>query len=144
MRLLLLGAPGVGKGTQSKLLVEEFKIPQISTGDMLREAIRNNTPLGLKAKSYMDQGQLVPDEIIIGLVEERLRLDDAHYGFILDGYPRTIPQAEALDALLSRMSIQIDAVIDINVDSEELVNRLSHRIICRSCGAVYNKVTNPP
>ncbi len=144
MRLLLLGAPGVGKGTQSKLLVEEFNIPQISTGDMLREAIKKNTNLGVKAKGFMDQGQLVPDDLIIALVEERLKEKDAHYGFILDGFPRTIPQAEALDSLLEKMNIMIDAVIDINVRHDSLINRLSNRIICKNCGWVYNKLSSKP
>ncbi len=144
MRLLLLGAPGVGKGTQSKLLVDEFNIPQISTGDMLREAIKKNSDLGMKAKSFMDSGRLVPDDLIIDLVEERLKQKDAQYGFILDGFPRTIPQAEALDHLLGRMNIKIDAVIDINVHHEKLIERLSSRMICRNCGWVYNKVSSKP
>jgi adenylate kinase len=144
MRLLLLGAPGVGKGTQSKLLVQKFGIPQISTGDMLRDAIKKNTPLGLKAKEFMDHGSLVPDDVIIALVEERLQAPDAQKGFILDGFPRTIHQAEALDRLLTKMRIKLDAVMDITVPQKRLIERLSNRLVCRQCGSVYNKLTYPP
>ncbi|MBX7151784.1 adenylate kinase [bacterium] len=144
MRLLLLGAPGVGKGTQSKLLVEKFKIPQISTGDMLREAIKANSSLGIKAKSFMDKGSLVPDDVIIDLAAERIRASDCANGFILDGFPRTIAQAEALDRLLNEKNIGLDHVIEIAVSQTNLVERLSNRVICRNCGSVYNKLTNPP
>lgn len=144
MRLMLLGAPGVGKGTQSRKLTDTFKIPQISTGDMLREAIRKNTPLGIEAKSYMDNGRLVPDDLIIALVEERLKADDALKGFILDGFPRTLPQAEALERSLQKMQIKLDAVIDFNVPYENLVERLATRLVCRNCGTVYNIITHPP
>ncbi|NUM80764.1 adenylate kinase [bacterium] len=144
MRLLLLGAPGVGKGTQSKLLVEKFKIPQISTGDMLREAIKANSALGIKAKSFMDKGSLVPDDVIIDLAAERIRASDCANGFILDGFPRTIAQAEALDRLLAEKHISLDHVIEITVSQTNLVERLSNRVICRNCGSVYNKLTNPP
>lgn len=144
MRLLLLGAPGVGKGTQSKLLVEKFKIPQISTGDMLREAIKANSSLGIKAKSFMDKGSLVPDDVIIDLAAERIRASDCTNGFILDGFPRTIAQAEALDRLLAEKHISLDHVIEITVSQTNLVERLSNRVICRNCGSVYNKLTNPP
>lgn len=144
MRLLLLGAPGVGKGTQSKLLVEKFKIPQISTGDMLREAIKANSSLGIKAKSFMDKGSLVPDDVIIDLAAERIRASDCTNGFILDGFPRTIAQAEALDRLLAEKHIGLDHVIEITVSQTNLVERLSNRVICRNCGSVYNKLTNPP
>ncbi len=144
MRLLLLGAPGVGKGTQAKLLMAKFHIPQISTGDMLREVIKNNSLLGQKAKQFMDKGKLVPDDVIIDLVEERLKSADAQKGFILDGFPRTIPQAEALDRLLHNMRIAMDVVMDIRVPEKNLIERLSNRLICRNCGTVYNKITHPP
>lgn len=144
MRLLLLGAPGVGKGTQARKLVDTFKIPQISTGDMLREAIKNNTPLGLQAKSYMDSGKLVPDDLIIALVEERLKAPDAQKGFILDGFPRTLPQAESLERSLQKMQIRLDAVIDFNVSYDNIVERLSNRLVCKNCGTVYNRVTHLP
>ncbi len=144
MRLLLLGAPGVGKGTQAKLLVEKYNIPQISTGDMLREAIKQDTPLGRKAKSFMDRGALVPDDLIIGLVEERLGKTDAKTGFILDGFPRTIHQAQALDRLLEKLDIALDLVIDISVQQENLIERLSNRMVCKRCGAVYNRISLRP
>ncbi|MBL7994181.1 adenylate kinase [bacterium] len=144
MRLLLLGAPGVGKGTQARKLVDTFNIPQISTGDMLREAIKKNSPLGIEAKTYMDDGRLVPDGLIISLVEERLKAGDAQKGFILDGFPRTLPQAEALENSLHKMQIKLDAVIDFNVPYKNLVERLANRLVCRSCGTVYNVVTHPP
>ena len=144
MRLLLLGAPGVGKGTQARKLVDALKIPQISTGDMLREAIKKNTPLGTEAKTFMDAGQLVPDGLIIALVEERLKSNDAQKGFILDGFPRTLPQAEALERSLQKMQIKLNAVIDFNVPYENLIERLSNRLVCRSCGTVYNIITHPP
>ena len=144
MRLLLLGAPGVGKGTQARKLVDAYKIPQISTGDMLREAIKNNTPLGAQAKSFMDSGKLVPDDLIIALVEERLTEADAQKGFILDGFPRTLPQAESLEKALKKMQIKLDAVIDFNVSHDDIVERLSNRLVCKNCGTVYNRVTHPP
>ena len=144
MRLLLLGAPGVGKGTQARKLVDAYKIPQISTGDMLREAIKNNTPLGAQAKSFMDSGKLVPDDLIIALVEERLAEADAQKGFILDGFPRTLPQAESLETSLIKMQIKLDAVIDFNVSHDDIVERLSNRLVCKNCGTVYNRVTHPP
>lgn len=144
MRLLLLGAPGVGKGTQSKLLQDQHNIPQISTGDMLREAIRNNTPLGIKAKEFMDKGALVPDDVIIHLVKDRLEKADTKPGFILDGFPRTIHQARSLDRLLEELRIGIDLVLDIAVPSEDLIERLANRLICRTCGAVYNRISLRP
>lgn len=144
MRLLLLGAPGVGKGTQARKLVDALQIPQISTGDMLREAIKKNTPLGLEAKTYMDSGKLVPDDLIIALVEERLKAPDAQKGFILDGFPRTLPQAESLERSLKKMQIKLDAVIDFNVSHDDIVERLSNRLVCKNCGTVYNRVTHPP
>jgi adenylate kinase len=144
MRLLLLGAPGVGKGTQSKMLVEKFTIPQISTGDMLREAIKNNSPLGIKAVNFMNEGRLVPDDVIIGLVHEKLKSHHCRHGFILDGFPRTVAQAEALDGILLELKIQLDAVIDITVSKKHLFERLTNRLICKQCGEVFNKITKPP
>lgn len=144
MRLLLLGAPGVGKGTQAKMLVDRFGIPQISTGDILREAMKNNTPLGIKAASYVNSGQLVPDDIIIGLVEEKLKSHHCRHGFILDGFPRTVAQAVALDNIMREMKIGLNAVIDIVVSKEHLFQRLTNRLLCKICGEVYNKITKPP
>jgi adenylate kinase len=143
MNLILLGGPGAGKGTQAKKLIEEFKIPQISTGDMLRAALANKTELGLKAKEYMDKGALVPDEVVIGLIEERLAQSDASNGYILDGFPRTVPQAEALDRVLGKLGQKIDHVLSIEVDNEELVKRLSGRRTCRDCGAMYHVMFTP-
>ena len=137
MKIILFGPPGVGKGTQAKLLVEEFHSVHISTGDLLREAVKNKTNLGLKAKTYMDAGNLVPDEVVIGLIEEVLRPDEARENFILDGFPRTIPQATALDALFQKLGIQLDNVISLEVDNEEIINRLSQRRLCRGCGRIY-------
>ncbi len=122
MNLILLGGPGAGKGTQAKLLIEKYKIPQISTGDILRAAVKEGTAMGKKAKEYMDAGKLVPDEVVIGIIEDRLKQADAQKGFILDGFPRTVPQAEALDATLKKMGSKIDHVISIEVDEEELVS----------------------
>ncbi len=144
MRLLMLGAPGVGKGTQSKMLVDRFNIPQISTGDILREAIKNNTPLGIKAIGFMNEGRLVPDDIIIGLVHEKLNSHHCRHGFILDGFPRTVAQAEALDKIMSELKIGLDSVIDIVVSKEHLFQRLTNRLICKNCGEVFNKITKPP
>ncbi|MDJ0787342.1 MAG: adenylate kinase [Myxococcota bacterium] len=126
-RLLLLGPPGAGKGTQAKILVERLGIPQISTGDMLRAAVSAGTPVGVEAKSYMDAGKLVPDEVVIGVAEERLRQDDAGSGFILDGFPRTVAQAEALDALLEKLSVRLECCVSLTVDEDELVGRLLKR-----------------
>ncbi len=137
MKIILFGPPGVGKGTQAKLLVEEFHSAHISTGDLLREAVKNKTNLGLKAKTYMDAGNLVPDEVVIGLIEEVLRSDEARENFILDGFPRTIPQAAALDALFEKLGIRLDNVISLEVDNEEIINRLSQRRLCRGCGRIY-------
>ena len=145
MNILLMGLPGAGKGTQSERLVKDYQIVHIATGDIFREAIKNETPLGLKAKSYTDNGNLVPDEVTNAIVRERLAQDDVKArGFMLDGYPRTSAQAEALDHNLEELGTQIDAVIYIEVDPEVLKDRLSGRIICRNCGATYHKLYNPP
>ena len=134
MNIILLGAPGAGKGTQAAVICEKLNIPTISTGNIIREALKNGTEMGLKAKSYMDAGKLVTDEVVIGIVKERLAQDDCANGFILDGFPRTIPQAEALDA----MGVVIDKVIDIEVADEVIVNRLSGRRVCEKCGRPYH------
>jgi adenylate kinase len=139
MRIVLFGPPGVGKGTQAKLLVEEFQSLHISTGDLLREAVKNKTPLGLEAKKYMDGGNLVPDEIMIGLLEEVLQTDQAKCNFILDGFPRTVAQAKALDAMFERMNITLDGVISLRSEHEEVIRRLGNRLICRECGRIYNR-----
>ena len=131
MKLILLGAPGAGKGTQAEVICNALKIPAISTGNIIREALRLGTEMGLKAKSFMDAGQLVPDDVVIGIIKERLAKDDCANGFILDGFPRTIPQAEALDA----MGIIIDKVIDIEVPDEKIAARMSGRRVCKDCGA---------
>lgn len=145
MNILLMGLPGAGKGTQSEHLVKDYQIVHIATGNIFREAIKNETPLGLKAKSYTDNGNLVPDEVTNAIVRERLAQEDVKSsGFMLDGYPRTSVQAEALDANLKALNTQIDAVIYIDVDPELLKDRLSGRIICRNCGATYHKLYNPP
>lgn len=141
MKIILMGPPGAGKGTQAALIKEEFKVPHISTGDMFRAAIKNSTPLGLEAKKYMDQGNLVPDTVTIGLVKERLQNDDCKLGFMLDGFPRTIAQAEALDEILNELDIKLDAVLNIAVDSDVLVDRIVGRRVCKQCGAGYH-VTN--
>ena len=140
MNLIMLGAPGAGKGTQAAILNQKLGIPTISTGNILRAAIKDGTPIGLKAKSYMDNGQLVPDDVIIGIINERLQQDDCKGGFILDGFPRTIPQAEALD----KMGIVIDKVIDIEVPDEKIVERMSGRRVCESCGASYHLLYKKP
>ncbi|MEP0821459.1 MAG: adenylate kinase [Ignavibacterium sp.] len=138
MRIILFGPPGVGKGTQAKLLAEEFAIPHISTGDLLRAAVKNKTPLGIKAQEYMSAGNLVPDEIMIGLIEEVLSSKKASKGFILDGFPRTVAQAKALDALFERMDIALDRVISLRVEHDEVIRRLAARRMCRQCGRIYN------
>ena len=134
MNLILLGAPGAGKGTQAEVISETLKIPTISTGNMIREALKSGTEMGRKAKEYVDAGKLVPDEVVIGIIKERLAQPDCADGFILDGFPRTIPQAEALD----RMGIVIDRVIDIEVEDETIARRVSGRRVCPSCGASYH------
>ncbi len=134
MKMILLGAPGAGKGTQAEIICDSLKIPAISTGNILREAVKNETPLGMEAKSYMDSGSLVPDSVVIGLLKERIAKDDCNNGFILDGFPRTVPQAEALDS----MGVQIDMVIDFEVPDEVIKNRLTGRRVCEDCGASYH------
>ena len=140
MNLILLGAPGAGKGTQAEILCDRLNIPTISTGNMIREAMKSGTEMGLKAKEYAENGKLVPDEVVIGIVDERLRMDDCKNGFILDGFPRTIPQAEALD----RMGITIDRVVDINVPDEVITRRVSGRRACLDCGSTYHIETKKP
>ncbi|WP_124726420.1 adenylate kinase [Staphylospora marina] len=144
MNIVLMGLPGAGKGTQAARIVEQLQIPHISTGDMFRAAVKDQTPLGLEAKSYMDQGKLVPDRVTIGIVRERLGKEDCAKGFLLDGFPRTVPQAEALDELTRDVGRELDAVIYIEVEEEELLKRLTGRRICRSCGATYHVVFAPP
>jgi len=144
MNLVLFGPPGAGKGTQAKFIVDSFKIPQISTGDMLRAAVKEQTPLGLVAKQIMESGALVPDEVVLGIVRERIVLSDCDNGFVLDGFPRTIPQADALVSILSGLNKQIDHVISLEVDNSEIVQRLSGRRTCSSCGKGYHVVNDPP
>lgn len=144
MNLVLMGLPGAGKGTQAERIVEKYNIPHISTGDMFRAAIKEGTELGMKAKSFMDQGALVPDEVTIGIVKERLGKDDCKQDFLLDGFPRTVPQAEALEVLLTELDRQIHYVINIDVDTSKLMERLTGRRICKLCGATYHMVFNPP
>lgn len=139
-----MGLPGAGKGTQAEKIVEKYDIPHISTGDMFRLAIKEGTELGQKAKSYMDEGALVPDEVTIGIVKERLSKDDCNKGFLLDGFPRTLAQAEALDQLLSDMNRSIDYVLHVEVEKDELVERLTGRRICPTCGTAYHVLFNPP
>lgn len=139
MKIILLGAPGAGKGTQAEVICERLSIPAISTGTIIREALKSGTEMGRKAKSYMEAGQLVPDEIVIGIIEERLAKGDCENGFILDGFPRTIVQAEALD----RMGFAIDKVIDIEVTDEDIVARISGRRVCDKCGAIYHVQHKP-
>jgi adenylate kinase len=144
MNVILMGLPGAGKGTQAEQIVEDFHIPHISTGDMFRAAVKEQTPLGVEAKSYMDKGLLVPDEVVIGIVKERLGKDDCNNGFLLDGFPRTVAQAESLDQTLEELGKKIDDVININVNRESLLARLTGRRICRGCGATYHVIFNPP
>ncbi len=142
MKLILFGPPGVGKGTQAKLLVEKYSLDHISTGEILRESLKQGTELGLKAKSFMDQGELVPDDVMIGLIREVLKSDRCKSGFILDGFPRTIPQAEALSKLFEELNIKIDKVLNMEVDETLIINRLSMRRGCRECGALLNLLTD--
>jgi adenylate kinase len=144
MNIVLMGLPGAGKGTQADKIVEKYEIPHISTGDMFRAAIKGGTDLGLKAKSFMDEGSLVPDEVTIGIVRERLSNADCENGFLLDGFPRTVPQAEALDALLADLGKDVEHVLNIQVEQEELIKRLTGRRICKVCGTAYHLVFNPP
>ncbi len=141
MKIILMGPPGAGKGTQAEKLVEVYQIPHISTGDMFRKAQKDGTELGLKAKSYMEQGQLVPDEVTVGIVKERLAEDDCKDGFLLDGFPRTVQQADALDGILKELGMTLDRVVNIEVDKAFLVDRLTGRRVCRACGATFH-VTN--
>jgi adenylate kinase len=146
MNLILLGGPGAGKGTQAKKLIDKYQIPQISTGDILRAAVKEGTPMGKKAKEYMDAGKLVPDEVVIGIVEDRLKQADCKKGFILDGFPRTVPQAEALDKALTNMGSKIDHVVSLDVDEEGLVTRLTGRRTCKNaaCGQMFHVKFTPP
>ncbi|MEE8319768.1 MAG: adenylate kinase [bacterium] len=144
MDVILLGPPGAGKGTQAKMMIEKWRIPQVSTGDILRAAVREGTQLGLEAKGFMDEGGLVPDSVVIGIIEERIKEPDAADGFILDGFPRTIAQAEALEKILSDNDRKIEHVISIEVDDEELVTRLTGRRMCKSCGESFHMVFNQP
>ena len=143
MRIIMLGAPGAGKGTQAKKIAAKYGIPHISTGDIFRANIKNGTELGNKAKTYMDQGLLVPDELTVDLVIDRLANDDCKNGYILDGFPRTIPQAEALDAALAKLGEKMDYAIDVDVPDENIVSRMSGRRACTGCGATYHIVYNP-
>lgn len=144
MNIVLMGLPGAGKGTQADKIVEKYDIPHISTGDMFRAAIKDGTELGLKAKSFMDQGALVPDEVTIGIVRERLSKADCEGGFLLDGFPRTVPQAEALESLLADIGKRIEHVVNIKVEQGALIERLTGRWICKVCGTAYHTEFNPP
>ena len=144
MNLILLGPPGAGKGTQAKMLIDAYGIPQVSTGDMLRAAVKNQTPLGLEAKKFMDAGKLVTDEVVIGLAKDRISQPDAQKGFMLDGFPRTVAQAEALDKMLGEMGKKLDHVISIDVANSELMGRLTGRRTCKACGAGFHMVFDPP
>ncbi len=144
MNLLIMGPPGAGKGTQAEVLVKELNITHISTGDMFRAAIKEGTEMGKKAKEYMDKGALVPDEVVIGMVKERLSQADCQAGFLLDGFPRTVEQAAALDATLQDMGIKLDGVVNVEVPLEKLMARLTGRRVCKGCGASYHVIFNPP
>lgn len=144
MKLVLLGAPGAGKGTQAKKLSDKYGIPQISTGDILRAAVLEGTPLGKEAKSYMDKGELVPDDVVIGLVKERLSQDDCKAGYILDGFPRNTTQAEALDKVLAEMNSPLDTVLVVDVDRDVLMKRLTGRRTCKNCQQMFNIYFSPP
>ena len=143
MKIVLLGPPGAGKGTQAEVLTKKLMVPHISTGDMFRAAIKNNTPMGAEAKSYMDKGQLVPDSVTVGIIKDRIAQPDCADGFLLDGFPRTIAQAEALDELLAEMG-GLDAVLNISVPLDKLITRLTGRRMCRKCGVIYHMLYNAP
>ncbi len=144
MRLVLLGAPGAGKGTQAKKIIEKHPIPQISTGDLLRAAVAAGTPLGKEAKAVMDKGELVPDSVVLGMVEERMKQDDCKKGFILDGFPRNTKQAEALDAMLGRLGMPLTAALSVDVPLENLMKRLTGRRTCKACGQMFNVYFSAP
>lgn len=144
MKIIMLGAPGAGKGTQAKMIAEKYSIPHISTGDIFRANIKNGTELGMEAKKYMDQGQLVPDELTVKILLDRVANDDCKNGYVLDGFPRTIPQAEVLDEALAKLGETIDYAIDVNVPDENIVNRMGGRRACVTCGATYHMVHVPP
>ena len=144
MKIIMLGAPGAGKGTQAKMIAEKYSIPHISTGDIFRANIKEGTELGKKAKTYMDKGELVPDELVVDLVVDRVAKDDAANGYVLDGFPRTIPQAEALDAALDKIGEKVDFAIDVDVPDENIVKRMSGRRACVSCGGTYHIEHVPP
>lgn len=144
MRIVLLGAPGAGKGTQAKKLIEKYGMPQISTGDLLRAAVGAGTALGKEAKSYMDKGELVPDRVVLGMVEERLKQDDCKKGYILDGFPRNTAQAEALDKMLGTLGMSLSAALSVDVPFEDLMKRLTGRRTCKACGQMYNIYFKPP
>ncbi|MGN0514154.1 MAG: adenylate kinase [Lachnospiraceae bacterium] len=143
MKIIMLGAPGAGKGTQAKMIADKYSIPHISTGDIFRANIKNNTELGQKAKTYMDQGLLVPDELVVDLIMDRFKEADCANGYVLDGFPRTIPQAESLDAALNAIGEKVDYAINVEVPDENIVNRMSGRRACVGCGATYHIVHNP-
>lgn len=143
MKIIMLGAPGAGKGTQAKKIADKYRVPHISTGDIFRANIKEGTELGRKAKTYMDQGLLVPDELVVELVVDRIKQADCENGFVLDGFPRTIPQAEALDAALKNINESMDYAIDVDVPDENIINRMSGRRACLDCGATYHIVTIP-
>lgn len=144
MRIVLLGPPGAGKGTQAVRLVEKYNIPHISTGDIFRKNLKEKTELGLKAKEYMDKGLLVPDNLVVDIVKDRLMENDCNNGFLLDGFPRTVEQAEALEKELENLKINLNGVINIEVKDETLIDRLTGRLVCKSCGATYNAKFNKP
>jgi len=143
MKIIMLGAPGAGKGTQAKKLAEKYSIPHISTGDIFRANIKNGTELGKKAKAYIDEGALVPDELVVDLVVDRFKIPDCANGYVLDGFPRTIPQAEALEAALNAIGETVDFAINIEVPDENIINRMSGRRACVGCGATYHVIYNP-
>lgn len=143
MRLLIMGPPGVGKGTLAEIIVREYQIPHISTGDMFRAAIKEGTPLGKQAKEFIDKGLLVPDEVTNGIVRERLAQNDCQKGFLLDGYPRTVQQSICLDEMLKELNMELDAVINLTANEELLIKRITGRRVCKDCGAIYNVIFNP-